>query len=116
MNRSILRCSLLGILIATVAIAGYSEISGPRGHAPGHVPAEGMVPNEATAKAIASAIILAHYGEEGLKQELPLSAQLVGNGQLWIITGVRPVQNPRLSLVVHIHRCNGFISYLDRSM
>lgn len=74
------------------------------------------MPNEATAKAIASAIILAHYGEEGLKQQLPLSVQLVAKGQLWIITGVQPVQNPRLSLVVHIHRSNGFISYLDRTM
>lgn len=56
------------------------------------------------------------YGGEALQQELPLTAHLLGNRQLWIVSGVRPEKPTRLSIVVHIHRYNGCISYLDRTM
>lgn len=112
MLRQLCRRGFLSFLATAPVIAGYG---GPSTGRPGRVPEAGMVPDEETAKAIASAVALAHFGAENLKLSLPWKAFSAGNDQLWIVMGKRIPDDQGLGLVVHISRMNGCITYLDRT-
>jgi hypothetical protein len=51
-----------------------------------YVPAEGLVPDEETAKIIAIAVWFPIYGEENIDKRMPLRAKLVDDS-LWLVRG-----------------------------
>lgn len=75
---------LLTLAISTVTFVAMGVFSQERGYRP----AEGFIPDKATAVRVAEAVLTPIYGEKQIKSEEPLNAQLKGG--VWIITGTPP--------------------------
>jgi hypothetical protein len=79
----------------------------------GLLPTRDLVPDGDTAIAIAYALIKAHYGEEELKGELPLTATL-SNG-VWIVKGTLPKGWVGGVAVVKISKADARIHQLNKN-
>jgi hypothetical protein len=95
---------LLGILLLT-AISQTQETK-----AKSYQPPSGMVPNAATATAIAYAEALPVYGKKQIESELPLHAAL--KGQIWSVHGTLPKGWMGGTLTIQIDKASGKILYL----
>jgi hypothetical protein len=73
---------LLGILFLLPVVA-FGQVSGKAKSHPDYVP------NEITAEHIAEAVLIAQYGEDRVKAQLPLKA-FSNYGDFWIVQGSEP--------------------------
>ncbi|MBT1537079.1 hypothetical protein B7R78_0008045 [Ralstonia solanacearum] len=90
--KSLILCTvtLLGLFSATFTLAqekisgnGATQMSGSS-----HIPENGVIPDEKTAKRVAEAILVPIYGQEAIEKQKPFRVVLVGN--IWVITGYLP--------------------------
>ena len=70
-------------MVLMLTFLPYFAHAGPAAHS--YKPAEGYVPDAATAIKIAEAILTPIYGKEVINREQPLVAQL--NAGVWVVTG-----------------------------
>jgi hypothetical protein len=98
--RILLTALLLG-MAAVVTIAGVSQ----RKH--NHVPANGYVPDEATAIRIAEAIWIPIYGGQQIENEKPFHAKL--NRGVWTVEGSLPAGMDGGVAVAEISKSDGRI-------
>ena len=96
-------------LQALAADAGESHPLNPSGT----FPERGMVPDEATALAIARAVATAHFGPKALAGSPPVAVKLIADGQIWQINNVLPRDSFGGGIVVQISKSNGCISYIN---
>lgn len=71
-----------------------------------------MVPDEATALAIARAVATAHFGPKALAGSPPVVVKLIADGQIWQIHNILPRDAFGGGIVVQISKFNGCISYV----
>ena len=83
----------------------------------GFVPPDGFVPNAATAKAIAEAVLIPIYKRDVVLSERPFKATLKAN--IWIVVGTVPCETsqrgaacPGGAAEIHISRKTGQILFL----
>ena len=77
MNRSFTKALLLPALVTLLALSASSSSD------PTSMPKEGFVPDEATAIAIAEAVLKPIYGAKQMESERPYHAKLI-NGVWWV--------------------------------
>ncbi|WP_081026139.1 YbbC/YhhH family protein [Ralstonia solanacearum] len=53
-----------------------------------HLPENGVIPDEQTAKKVAEAILIPIYGQEAIEKQKPFRVVLLGD--IWVITGYFP--------------------------
>lgn len=79
--------------IATICVflaAGLATFAYTRTQQHSYVPRGGFVPDKNTAVRIAEAVLDPIYGEDQIKAEGPLEAQLNEAGDTWVVTGHLP--------------------------
>ena len=107
------------LLFGAGVVLAYAQVRSAPTKA-GFIPMEGFVPSAEVAQAIAEAVLFPVYGKETIISERPFKATL--KGDVWIITGSVPCDNPPPGAVcpggaaeVRISKKTGQILYLTHS-
>lgn len=105
------RTFLVGASWLPALAAGESPPLSPSGT----FPERGMVPDEATALAIAKAVATAHFGPKALAGSPPVAVKLIADGQIWQIHNILPRDAFGGGIVVQISKFNGCIGYVHNT-